>query len=104
MSLIQIQWSAASKEEAKKMITTLIEKKLIACANFTEVESIYTWQGKIEVATEVKVWMKTTKDLFDPVVLEIKTNGSYQVSEIGKIEMEFSAEYHNWVETVCSKD
>ncbi len=48
-------------ECARQIGTLLIEKQLAACVNLIPaVESIYLWQGKMESATEVLAFFKTT--------------------------------------------
>lgn len=48
--MIQIQWTCATTQEARKGATLLLEKRLIACANIIpQVESLYLWKGVIEI-------------------------------------------------------
>jgi periplasmic divalent cation tolerance protein len=57
------------REAARAATNTLLDRKLIACANLLgEVESIYEWAGKRESATEVGVLFKTTERLLNETV------------------------------------
>jgi len=86
--MIYIFWSCRDKNEAKKIIHILLEKRLIACASiFPEVESFYRWEGKIEESNEVKVILKTDAKHFDAIQTVILTEGSYQVPEIAEIDV-----------------
>ena len=48
-------------QDARKIVKTLVEEQLIACANIIpKTESIYKWKGKIENDEEVVIIAKTT--------------------------------------------
>lgn len=75
--------TTADKEEATKMVKTLLQEKLIACANiFGPISSHFQWQGKIEEAEEFMVFMKTDEDLFEKLSERIKALHSYEVPEL----------------------
>ena len=38
---------------AKSIAGTLVEKRLAACVQIMPIDSIYTWQGKVEEAAEL---------------------------------------------------
>lgn len=64
-----------NKRQAILMARTLVEEKLIACANIIEGNiSIYEWQGKVETENEVILFLKSKSELFDDIkkrVLEL---------------------------------
>ena len=56
MAYLIVFMTANSKEEAVKIVRTLLEEHLIACANIIDsVSSFFWWQGKIEEEKEVLV-------------------------------------------------
>lgn len=100
--MIQIEWNASSFEEARKVITLLLENKLIACANLIPaIESHYWWKEKIETSSEIKVYLKTIQDHFQIIEQVIRQNCSYGVPEIVALEiLEVSTPYKNWALSV----
>lgn len=53
--------TAPDAEAAERIISTLVDERLIACGNvMAGVSSIYRWQGVVERGAEVLVMMKTT--------------------------------------------
>ena len=75
-----IYLTAGSREEALRIARTLVDEKLVACANILgEGTSIYRWQGKVEEATETIVIAKTRKDLADKALAKIQELHSYDV-------------------------
>ncbi len=72
-----------NKGEAEKIAQSLLNERLIACANIIgPVHSLFWWQGKIDKAQEHLILMKTRKDLFSKLAEKVKALHSYQVPEI----------------------
>ncbi len=99
MGVSYIFWTCASKEEAKTVIRSLLEHRLIACASlFPEVESLYLWEGKIEENREVKVLLKTFSEYFHAVRAIIRRHGSYRTPEITEISASrIDEDYFDWM-------
>ncbi len=93
--------TTASKQEAEKIAQSLLEEKLIACANITgPVSSLFHWSGKIERAEEHLIFMKSRKDLFEKLAETVKTLHSYEVPEILVLPIvESSKAYLDWLGT-----
>jgi periplasmic divalent cation tolerance protein len=101
--MIYIFWTCANKEEAQEIIRSLLDQRLIACASFHEVQSLYRWEGKIEEATEIKVFLKTQPLHFSRIEQYIQTHSSYAVSEIAQVEAtHVHAPYLAWVQLETS--
>jgi len=83
MASIIVFMTTATKQEAQKIAHSLLEKRLIACANILgPVDSEFWWQGKIEKAKEFLVLMKSDEKLFEKLSQAIKEVHSYEVPEI----------------------
>ncbi len=67
------------KEEAKKIIKTLLAEKLIACANIFPIESLYTWEEKLCEETEYAIFAKTTQENYQKIENTVKSLHSYQI-------------------------
>ena len=91
--------TARDAEEAKKISTALVDQRLIACANVVSgVQSIFSWQGKIDQADEVLMILKTKKSVFSKLVKTVKSLHSYDVSEIIALPiLAGSRDYLEWV-------
>lgn len=80
---IQVQWTAPHLDEARAICKELVQNRLVACASIVPlVESWYTWQGEMESAQEVKVYLKTRIDLYPRLEEIIRLNHSYECPEI----------------------
>ena len=99
MDYTLVMVTASSREEAEKIATTLLERKLIACANILgPVSSRFWWQGKIDSAEEYMIFMKTKRELFDQVADNVKQLHSYEVPEIIALPIvEGAKPYLEWI-------
>jgi len=80
---IVIFMTAASEQETCRIVRSLLDKRLIACANIIgPVESQFWWHEKIEKAKEFLVLMKSDEKLFEKLSKTIKEMHSYEVPEI----------------------
>lgn len=53
--------TAPSQEEARRLSGALLERGLAACVNMLPgVESMYTWEGRVETAQEVLMMIKVS--------------------------------------------
>src|SRR5438874_6973578 len=92
--------TAGSQEEANKIATALVERRLAACVNIVpRIQSVYRWEGKVETAEEYLLLIKTTKTHTAEVQAAIQELHSYDLPEFVVIAMEGgSAEYLKWIE------
>ena len=106
MDYTLIMVTASSREEAEKIATTLLEKKLIACANILgPVSSRFWWQGKIDSAEEYIIFMKTKRELFDQVADNVKQLHSYEVPEIIALPIvEGTKPYLEWINSSLASE
>ncbi len=95
---IEIKTTFDNKEEAAKVAETLLDKKLIACGQISEIESHYIWDSNREITKEFILVMKTRESLFNIVEKTIKENHSYDCPEIiATAIIKLSRDYHEWI-------
>ncbi len=104
MKPLIVMTSLPNIEEAKVLASTLVEKKLVACAQIqSQMTSIYEWEGKIETSTEVSLHLKTFERHYSAIEKTIKEHHSYDVPEIIAIQIDkISNEYLNWMKSVLA--
>jgi periplasmic divalent cation tolerance protein len=91
--------TCGSLEEARKIAHALIERHLAACVNIVpQIESVYRWQDKLEIATECLLVIKTTADTFARVGDALHELHSYETPECIVIGIEDgSTAYLEWI-------
>ena len=72
MSQHLIYITAPNREEAVKMARSLVESRLVACANVLDgATSLYWWEGKVQEESEVVMICKTRADLVEAVIARV---------------------------------
>ena len=105
MKVIFVYITNPTIEAAKNMVQSLLEQKLIACANFFPIHSMYWWKGNIEADAEVVVIAKTIESKWAQLKKEIKKQHSYEVPCITKIPVEVNKEFGEWMnKTIVSRE
>lgn len=96
---IIIMVTAASRRECRRIARHLVAAKLAACVNITPpIESIYRWEGKIADEKEFLMLIKSTRELFPEIKLEISKLHSYHTPEIICLPiLDGSRNYLQWV-------
>ena len=71
---------ASNKNEAEKIATKLLDKKLIACANvISNVNSYFVWKNKVQNSKEIIICGKTTSKNQTKIIKAVKSIHSYSV-------------------------
>ena len=90
--------SSRDMDEARRIARALVEEKLVACANFWPMESVFRWEGAVEESGEVAMICKTRTGLVPEVIKRVKALHSYEVPCITSWKLgEGSLDYLEWV-------
>ncbi|MDE3169022.1 MAG: divalent-cation tolerance protein CutA [Acidobacteriota bacterium] len=92
--------TCASRVEARRIARVLVESRLAACVNVigAPVESIYTWQGKVETAREFLLLIKTSRKRFAAIESRVRRMHSYDLPEIVAVPIERGSQpYLAWI-------
>ncbi|UCC81314.1 MAG: divalent-cation tolerance protein CutA [Candidatus Zixiibacteriota bacterium] len=104
-NLLVVYVTCGSEEEARRLASMLVENRLAACVNVTDVSSVYEWKGKIENDREKLLIIKTIEQKFGELEEFVKKNHSYQCPEIIALEVKAgSKEYIEWANSVIKAD
>lgn len=99
MKTIRIVFVTIPREEAQTMARQLVEERYAACVSIVpKINSIYSWDGKIQEDEESLLIIKTTQGRFDALMEHVKEHHPYEVPEIiGFPLTEALPEYVSWV-------
>jgi len=88
-----------SLREARAIGRKLVEEKLAACANIIpQLESLFSWKGKIRRERESLMVLKTTEACFARIEKRVKSLHSYSVPEIIAVPiLRGSKDYLRWI-------
>lgn len=105
MKIIAVVTTLGSREEARTMARTLVERKLAACVQISEIESFYPWDGAIQNGPEYRLLLKTREALYDALAQAIRALHSYTLPAIYAQALEHvDTAYAQWIEECTRSD
>ena len=86
---------------ATRLAAMLVEHRHAACVNIlAECTSVYRWEGKIKMATEVPLLIKTSSSAYRHLEETIRANHPYELPEILSVPVDAGLPaYLDWVAT-----
>jgi periplasmic divalent cation tolerance protein len=89
MEIRFVYMTAGSVDEARRIGRELIESRLAACVNILPgMQSVYRWEGKIEVAAEVVMIAKTTAARVAALTERVKSLHGYDCPCVVSLKVE----------------
>ena len=87
------------EESANAIALAVVEAKLAACVNILpRIQSIYRWQGAVESATEIPLFIKSTAANYPALEEAIRRHHPHQFPEIIALPIERGLPaYLNWL-------
>jgi periplasmic divalent cation tolerance protein len=91
--------TADNPKEAARLARTLVEEGLAACATLIPaVQSIYRWEGQIQLATETMVLLKTGPEQLAALQVRLLQLHAYQTPEFLVLPVESGSKaYLDWL-------
>ena len=87
-----------NKKSISKISNDLIKNKIIACVNISKIDSIYSWNGKIQNSPEYLAIFKTMTKNKTKLKKVIAETHPYDVPEIAEIDVtSINKSYLNWL-------
>jgi periplasmic divalent cation tolerance protein len=77
----------------------LVEERLAACGhNFTEIRSIYRWDGQVHDEPEARVMLHTRESLVPEIIERTRHEHPYEIPcVLSSLIAQANPEYHMWV-------
>lgn len=99
-NFIEIHWTSATLDEARRVARYLVQERYVACAQIIPwFESIVMLDNQLDTTQESKIIFKTRVDNYDKVREVIEQNSKYDIPEITWFKIEGgNASYLKWLE------
>lgn len=91
--------TVGTQEDATRLARLLVEERLAACVNVVPgVQSVYWWEGRVNVDGELLLVVKTTAAMVDALQARLAEVHPYEVPEFVVLEPErLSPQYRQWL-------
>lgn len=97
MGFIIIYITHPNLKTAKKIVASLMKKRLIACGNFFPIQNTYWWKGKIKNSKEIVSIVKTKKKNWEKVKSAVLKLHPYETPCIMKMDVTANDDYKAWI-------
>jgi periplasmic divalent cation tolerance protein len=99
LDLVVVLSTVPDRETGVRIARTLVEERLIACANLAPgLTSVYRWQGEVRAEDEQLLLMKTRRARFAALAERLPQLHPYEVPELLALPVEAGLPvYCDWV-------
>jgi periplasmic divalent cation tolerance protein len=95
---IAVITTVASREDARRIAEALVARRLGACAQISEIDSFFVWDGALRDTKEFRLLLKTTADRYDAVEQAILALHPYDLPAVHAIAFDrVHAPYGAWI-------
>jgi len=97
--VVSVSTSVRTPEDARRIASEIVRRRLAACAQISSVDSCYAWKGELQTEREYRVELKTTADSYAAVEAAIRELHPYELPDIHAVAVDQVFEpYATWVE------
>lgn len=100
MSAIRMIYvTCSSEEEATQIAKSLLDERLVACANIgAKMASLSSWKNELHKAEEFPLWLKTKESLALEVIARVEELHSYECPCVVSLPISLSsAGFEQWL-------
>lgn len=98
MSYLAVVTTVARREEARAIARQMVSQNLAACAQISQIESIYHWDDAIQQESEYRILFKTLAENYTALENAIKAIHPYELPAIHAIHLDrVETLYGHWI-------
>ena len=98
MSLIAVVTTLPTREQALALARTLVEERLVACAQLSAIDSLYLWDGQLQQEPEVRLTLKAPESHYPAIEAIILEQHPYDLPAIHALRLDrVHAPYAEWI-------
>jgi periplasmic divalent cation tolerance protein len=102
MTPITVTTTIDNREIAHRMARDLLGRRLVACVQISQIESLYVWDGQVQQEPEYRLLFKTTAENYAQVEQAIRDHHTYDLPAIYGMAIEqIYPPYAQWIIENC---
>ena len=99
MKPIAVITTVANADDARRLARALVERRLAACAQISQIESVFVWEDKLQQEGEYRLVFKTVASRYAALEAAIRELHPYTLPAIYAVALErVHGPYADWVE------
>ena len=99
MSFSAVVTTVGTQADAQRIAQALVERRLVACAQISAIESVYRWNGRVAHEREWRLLLKTRAALVDAVMQALRELHPYDLPALHALALrDVDAAYGAWIE------
>lgn len=102
MEILLFYVPCSSETEAKDLIKSLLDNKIIACGNVISSQSLYIWEGSIQDNQEWIAIIKTLPSYAEHVQARVESLHTYDIPAILHWQVACNSSYFEWVKSMLN--
>lgn len=96
--MLAVYTTVGSLAQARTLARELLERRLVACAQISSIESFYHWRGELQNEPEFRLLLKTSAERYDELESAIRSLHPYELPAIYALAVERGfPPYERWV-------
>ena len=99
MSFAAVVTTVGTQADAQRIAQALVERRLVACAQISAIESVYRWDGHVVHEPEWRLLLKTRAALVDAVMQALRELHPYELPALHALALgDVDAAYGAWID------
>lgn len=100
--IIAVVTTVASRDDALRIAHALVERRLAACVQLSSIDSVYRWQGALQLEPELRLTVKTLRSRYAAVEAAIRELHPYELPQVVALALDpVLPAYAQWVAQQC---
>lgn len=98
MSVLIAYTTVGTREDAQRIARALVERRLAACVQIGQIDSVYRWNGAVQQEPECRLVIKTTRARYAALELALRELHPYELPAIHALDpVHVLPAYADWV-------
>lgn len=98
LDVLAVVTTLPSRDQALALGRSLVEQRLVACAQVSAIDSVYRWQGAVQQEPEFRLLCKTTRGRWPAVQQALLAAHPYDLPALHACTLDpINAAYGDWI-------
>lgn len=97
---VAVVTTVGARADAQRIASELVQRRLVACAQISEIESVYRWNGDVVQEPEWRLLLKTRASMTTAVMDALRALHPYRLPALHVLALhDVDAAYGAWIES-----